>query len=125
MRGKIDLSERALAYQATDGVVANSTEVLAAEFAVVSCERQSCMFENHKGLLEELAVRVCEFGLLVVELLLGSRGGWHTHAIDLVCARLSRNTPVNCLCAVLCLHSCQPSDSFALLAAVLESGNYR
>ena len=124
MRGKVDLSERALAYQATDGVVANSTEILAAELAVVSCEPQSCM-SSYESLLEELAVRVCEFGLLVVELLLGSRGGWHTHTIDLVCACLSRNTPVNCLCAVLCVNSCQTSDSFALLAAVFESDNYR
>jgi hypothetical protein len=39
MRGEVDLSERALAYQATDGVVANSAEVAAAELAVVSGKR--------------------------------------------------------------------------------------
>lgn len=104
MRGEVDLSERALAYQATDGVVANSTEVAAAEFAVGSCELQSTRQRKAEGsgqvLLEQLAVRVCEFGLLVVELGLGSRGGWHTHTFD-ECACLSRNTPVDCLCAVL------------------------
>jgi hypothetical protein len=47
VRGKVDLSERALAYQATDGVVANSTELVAAEFAVLSCE--PCLFLAYTG----------------------------------------------------------------------------
>ena len=125
MRGKVDLSERALAYQATDGVVANSTELVAAEFAVVSCEPCLFLAINYPGRikgisLEELAIRVCEFSLLAVELVLGSRGGWHTHTIDVVCACLSRNTPIECLSAVLCLQSFQTSDSLLFLPSCLR-----
>jgi hypothetical protein len=77
-----------------------------------------CYKREGFGLLEELAIRVCEFGLLVVELGLGSLGGWHTHTIDAVCACLSRNTPVlSTVCPLGCtvVQSCQTSDSFLFL----------
>lgn len=125
MRGKVDLSERALAYQATDGVVANRTEVVAAEFAVVLCEPRRARQDaqgSDKVLLEEFAIRVCEFGLLMVELGLRSRGGWHSHTFD-ECACLSRNTPVDCLSAVLCC-VIPPNIRFLSLLRRSRVGNY-